>query len=726
VLASVHASLKSLFDGVPMQMGITELTVDQDMLLVSVNPAGAAFLGKTTAELQGKRISELGLEGPGAGVWLAQYLQALASGDPVNFETPSGKPGSDGWMDVTLAHIGPGPSGRPRFSWIAQDVSARKREERTQEALYQNSEAARAEGNLLELFRTIHGIIGSLLPAKNFFVVLVDKASNQLSFPYYVDEFDPQPAPRPLDDGTLSGRVIALGQSLLLTPETLKGIHEEDRVVGTPSLDWLGVPLKTKAGTLGALVVQSYDGDVRYLEKDKTLLEFVSGQVAAAIEHRQLTDALSWQAHHDALTGLPNRVLFQDRLQQALAMGRRKQTQVAVLYMDIDRFKHINDTLGHSAGDELLRQTTQRLEACMRDSDTLARLGGDEFTVVLGELQEASDAMRVAHKMAEAMRVPFTVHGRELFMTMSLGISVFPGDADDAESLLVNADVAMYRAKDSGRDHCQWYAAEMTVVARERMELESQLRHALQLGQLSLDYQPQCNAAGDILGFEALMRWRHPTLGNISPVRFIPLAEESGLIVSMGEWALREACAQAAKWRAAGHAALRMSVNVSAVQFKRPDWVDTVRRALHHTGLAPEALELEITESLLLQSVKETSANLFELRALGVGIAIDDFGTGYSSLSYLHRLPITSLKIDQSFVREIGAVPMDGHEDAPIIRTIIALAHNLGLSVTAEGVETEAQRSLLVGLGCEALQGFLLHRALVLADAEALLARRAA
>ena len=266
----------------------------------------------------------------------------------------------------------------------------------------------------------------------------------------------------------------------------------------------------------------------------------------------------------------------------------------------------------------------------------------------------------------------------------------------------------------------------MNLVARERMELESQLRHALQLGQLSLDYQPQCNAAGDILGFEALMRWHHPILGSISPARFIPLAEESGLIVPMGEWALREACAQAAKWRRDGHAALRMSVNVSAVQFERPDWVDTVRRALHDTRLAPDALELEITESLLLQSVKETSANLFELRALGIGIAIaiDDFGTGYSSLSYLHWLPITSPKIDQSFIREIGAVPTDGHEDAPIIRTIIALAHNLGLSVTAEGVETEAQRTLLVGLGCGGLQGYLLHRALVVADAEAVLARR--
>jgi EAL domain-containing protein (putative c-di-GMP-specific phosphodiesterase class I) len=324
------------------------------------------------------------------------------------------------------------------------------------------------------------------------------------------------------------------------------------------------------------------------------------------------------------------------------------------------------------------------------------------------------------------MRVPFTVHGRELFVTMSLGISIFPDDADDAEALMVNADVAMYRAKDSGRDNIQWFAAEMNVIARERMEMEGQLRHALELGQLSLDYQPQCAANGDILGFEALMRWNHPALGNVPPERFIALAEDSGLIVPMGEWALREACTQATIWRRAGHPHLRMSVNVSAAQFKRPDWVDTVRRALDDSQLAPDALELEITESLLLQSVKETSANLFELRKLGVGIAIDDFGTGYSSLSYLHRLPITSLKIDQSFVREIGVVPMDGHEDAPIIRTIIALAHNLGLSVVAEGVETEAQRQLLVGLGCEGLQGFLLHRALGVGEVDRLLGNRQA
>jgi EAL domain-containing protein (putative c-di-GMP-specific phosphodiesterase class I) len=287
---------------------------------------------------------------------------------------------------------------------------------------------------------------------------------------------------------------------------------------------------------------------------------------------------------------------------------------------------------------------------------------------------------------------------------------------------MVNADVAMYRAKELGRDNFQWFDAEMNARARERMELEWHLRYAMQLGQLDLAYQPQCDAAGRVLAFEALMRWRHPTLGEVSPSRFIGLAEDSGLIVSMGEWALRRACAQAAKWRESGHKALRISVNVSALQFNRSDWVDTVRRALRDTQLPPEALELEITESLLLKTVKETSANLFELRALGVGVAIDDFGTGYSSLSYLHKLPIGTLKVDQSFVREIGLAPEPGRDEAPIVRTIVTLAHSLGMAVVAEGVETEAQRALLIELGCEGLQGFLLHPPMSAAAADELLA----
>ena len=329
--------------------------------------------------------------------------------------------------------------------------------------------------------------------------------------------------------------------------------------------------------------------------------------------------------------------------------------------------------------------------------------------------------MRVANKLIETMRAPFQVEGRELFVSVSLGLSIYPEDGLDGETLMANADVAMYRAKDMGRDNFQWFASEMNALAKERMDLESQLRHAMELGQLSLHYQPQCGAGGEIQGFEALMRWQHPTFGLVSPVRFIPLAEESGLIVQMGDWALREACAQTVAWRKAGHPSLRMSVNVSAVQFKRADWVDTVRRALRDTCLDPEALELEITESLLLQNVKETSANLFELRKLGVGVAIDDFGTGYSSLSYLHKLPVTTLKIDQSFVREIGTNPAEGREEAPIVRTIIALAHNLGMTVVAEGVETEVQRELLLRLGCESLQGYLLHRPLTVEQVEALL-----
>ncbi len=1022
-----------------------------------------------------------------------------------------------------------------------RDITRQKQDQRTQAALYQISEAAHSTATLLEMFGRIHQIIGELLPARNFFVALYAPTRDELSFPYYVDEHDAAPAPRRLDDGTLSGRVIKTGKALLFTPETVReGDYEQHSLVGTDSMDWLGVPLKSQSHTIGALVVQSYGGDVRYVEKDKALLEFVSGQVAAAIErkqaadavvasekrfrllfeenligvfrslpdgrllecndafarmlgyesraeisdvnsrsfyfddkdrerylaylreygsvnnsvtrlrrrdgtevwgmetvnlirddqgppevlqgtlidftehkhaeqalrlselqleeaqrlahlgswtwdlttrmlswsdelcriygvppafhcptyedflnrihpedraalkalvdqamldhkhfshetrivrpdgevrtifdqcevlldehgqmtgmagaclditarkqeeqlerdrtlileqvvqgrplseilsrisnlleiqipgsrcsvlllkdgrlwtgaaphlpqaysdwlnglpvgpaacscgaacfsdqtvitvdiatdplwdgyrehavphglracwsmpipssrgdvlgsfavyrdhpsqptardlesmsmatrlaavaieHRTLTDQLSHQAQHDALTGLPNRLLFQDRLNQALAQAERKKLQVAVLYMDLDRFKSINDTLGHLSGDVLLCQVASRLQACIRKTDTLARLGGDEFTVVLSELNDPQAAMRVATNLTEAMRAPFHVDQHELFVSLSLGISVYPTDGLESDALMANADAAMYRAKEAGRDNFQLFSAEMNTVAKQRMNMDAQLRHALRLGQLSLHYQPLCGADGEIQGFEALMRWQHPILGAVSPGQFIPLAETSGLIVQLGEWALRTACAQVGAWRAAGHPNLRVAVNVSAVQFKRTDWVDTVRRALHDTQLAPEALELEITESLLLNSGNETSANLHELHALGVGIAIDDFGTGYSCLAYLHRLPVTTLKIDQAFVRDIGLQSLPGQEEAPIIRTIIALARNLGMRVVAEGVETNVQRNLLTSLGCESLQGFLLHRPMPVDQVDLLLKR---
>ena len=1138
-LRAGQSTIRSFFDRAPFQMGITELTAENDLLLVVVNHAAAAAIGLPPEMVHGRRLSELGVPGPNRGVWLDQYLQAWNSRQPVQFEHESTLAGKEECWAVTLAHIGEGPSGRPRFSYVLQDITQRKRDELTQAALLGISEAAQSAAALPELFGRIHEIVGGLLPAQNFFVALYDQDRDELSFPYFVDEHDPAPPTQGLKEGTLAGRVIELGQALLFTPETLKeGVHEEQTIVGTESLDWLGVPLKSAIRTIGALVVQSYAGGVRYTDKDKRLLEFVSSQVATAItrkqveeailasegrfrllfeqnlagvfrsradgrilecneafarmlgfdsreevlavnasslyfspadrqayleelrakgsvnnfvarfrrkdgrevwgmetvnvlqegpgkleilqgtlvdfterrrseealklsesrleeaqrlahlgswhwdvatgilnwsdelcriygvepglhspshqdfferihpddragvralvsqalldrksfghetrvlrpdgeeriifdqgevlideqgevagmagaclditvrkraellerdrsqvlelvaqneplpvvlefigkllehqrpeltgcvhlaregrlflgsrsaasafdmdevegllagpgngsfaesaacakpvlaadtllhpswsnlrdwaqrqaarcwwsypirsaggsvlgtvslfgseprqaspvdvqllestsrlaavaiEHRQLTDQLSHQAQHDALTGLPNRSLFQDRLGQALALAKRHRQQVAVLYMDMDRFKQINDTLGHSSGDALLRLAAIRLGDCLRKSDTLARLGGDEFTVVLTEIGDSRHATQVASKLVEAMRIPFEVDGRELFVSVSLGISIYPQDGLDGETLMANADVAMYRAKDGGRDSFQWFAAEMNTLARERMEMDGQLRRALELGQISLHYQPQCGASGEIQALEALMRWQHPTLGMVPPSRFIPLAEDSGLIVAMGEWALRQACAQAAAWRSSGFPSLRISVNVSAVQFRRADWVDTVRGALKDSQLDPSALELEITESLLLQNVKETSSNLFDLRALGVGVAIDDFGTGYSSLSYLHKLPVTTLKIDQSFVREIGLQSAEGHEDAPIIRTIIALAHNLGMVVVAEGVETEGQRSLLLELGCESLQGFLLHAPLDAAGTEALL-----
>jgi diguanylate cyclase (GGDEF)-like protein len=484
---------------------------------------------------------------------------------------------------------------------------------------------------------------------------------------------------------------------------------------------WSAPILAAQGGVLGTMCLLGRSPREASAE-DRELLESISRLAAVAIEHRTLTDELSYQAHHDSLTGLPNRALFQDRLAQAIALARRDRSQVAVIYMDMDRFKQVNDSMGHAAGDELLRQAAARLQGCIRSSDTLARLGGDEFTVVLTQLTLPGDAMRVARAMMEAVRAPFVVGNRELFVSLSLGISAYPDDGADAATMMVNADVAMYRAKELGRDNFQWFDAEMNEVAREKMELEGQLRRALEMGELRLEYQPQCDREDQVVAFEALMRWHHPTLGEVSPGRFIPLAEDTGLIVPMGEWALRTACAQAAAWRAAGHEHIRVSVNVSAVQFRRPDWVDTVRHALREAGLPPQALELEITESLLLQNAKESTANLFELRAMDVGVAIDDFGTGYSSLSYLHKLPISTLKIDQSFVREIGLAPVSGQEDAPIIRTIIALAHNLGMTVVAEGVETSVQRRVLLELGCECLQGYLLHRPLSVEAATRLLA----
>lgn len=418
-------------------------------------------------------------------------------------------------------------------------------------------------------------------------------------------------------------------------------------------------------------------------------------------ERRRIEAQLDYLAHHDLLTGIPNRSLFIDRLQQAIVDATRRERLVAVMFLDIDRFKTINDTLGHAAGDVLLKQVAQRLNETIRKADTIARLSGDEFTLVISDMRHVDDAARVAQKILAALAQPFTVNGRELFVSASIGITVYPFDDDSVDILLRNADLAMYRAKELGRNTYQFYAVEMTQNAQQRLSMENALRHALLRQEFVLYYHPIVDlSSGELAAVEALIRWHHPQWGIVAPESFIPLAEETGMIVPIGEWVIDTACRQLAQWRAQD-IEVRMGINISARQFD-PNLIQILSTALRQHRINAAAIDLEITESLLMKSADATAYVLDELSASGFKFAIDDFGTGYSSLSYLKRLPIDVVKIDQSFVRDI---PQDA-DDAAIAAGIVALAHQLGIRVTAEGVETEAQLRFMIAHGCDSVQGY--------------------
>lgn len=451
-------------------------------------------------------------------------------------------------------------------------------------------------------------------------------------------------------------------------------------------------------------LLHAYDDlEVRITQRTAELAES-NAQLKVEIGDRERAEIrIRYLAQHDVLTDLPNHLLFRERVNLAIADAEGKRQFTAVLLIDLDRFKNINDALGHEAGDQLLRAVAQRLQYCMGDAGNVARLGGDEFVINLPGLADGKAILLVCTKVLEDLHQPFRVGNHELHVSGSIGISVFPTDGDNADALLRAADAAMYHAKEMGRDNYQFFTASMHKDTQRRLSIANKLHQGLQRSEFLLHYQPQLDLeSGRIFGAEALVRWRQPDGSLIPPNEFIRIAEETGFIVRLGEWVLREACEQAARWRAADHADLRIAVNLSPRQFQRPGFPALVARILQETGLPPAALELEITEGVLTMESPENMATLEQLAAMGIELAIDDFGTGYSSLSYLQRFPIHALKIDQSFV---AGIAQDANDTA-IVTAIIAMAHSLRLKVVAEGVETVEQARFLKSRGCLAAQGY--------------------
>jgi diguanylate cyclase (GGDEF)-like protein/PAS domain S-box-containing protein len=425
---------------------------------------------------------------------------------------------------------------------------------------------------------------------------------------------------------------------------------------------------------------------------------------------RRMSLQLSHLAQHDSLTNLPNRMLLNDRLQQAITMAKRHGYRIAVLFMDLDRFKHINDSLGHVIGDELLKAVAARLESCVRESDTVGRQSGDEFVVVLSELEAPENAGIGAAKLLAALTLPYHIGSHDIVVPVSIGVSIYPDDAETAETLISNADTVMYHAKENGRNNYQFFRQEMNIRATERQFIEGGLRVALEHKEFSLHYQPKIDlASGAITGVEALLRWKHPERGFIPPAQFVPIAEDTGLILPIGHWVLTEACRQSREWLDAGFAPVPMAVNISAVEFRSKDFVENVRAILKESRLDPQCLELELTESVLMKHAESTVTMLKLLKEIGVQLTVDDFGTGYSSLSYLRQFPIDALKVDQSFVHEISSHP----DDAAIVSAVISMGNSLKKRVIAEGVETREQLDFLTAEGCEEAQGYYFNRPMV-------------
>ncbi|GAA0412619.1 putative bifunctional diguanylate cyclase/phosphodiesterase [Massilia aurea] len=460
--------------------------------------------------------------------------------------------------------------------------------------------------------------------------------------------------------------------------------------------------------SLNAIGMHVPDQEVKKLEFFGTY-----GVARDITDRKRAEEVIAYQAYHDILTDLPNRILFKDRLGLAVIQAKRKQTELAVMFIDLDRFKLVNDTLGHVKGDELLQQAASRLKECLRKGDTLARQGGDEFTIVLPELVSHDDARMVADKFLACLQLPFDLDGHEVHISASIGIAIYPKDGESIDELLRHADIAMYQVKALGKNGHSFYHDSMLEVSHQKIALEQALRRALEHDELEMFYQPQIDAmTGNITGAEALMRWNHPTRGRLSAGEFLPFAEENGLMLPISDWMIGALCRDMLRWNAVGGSDIRLSLNLSPQYLDRGDFFEKMRGALARYAISPQQIEVEITENICIRNPQYAIEQLNKLCELGVSIAIDDFGTGYSSLSYLHRFPIHTIKIDQSFVKEIHEE--DGHY--PVILAIISIARGLGLNLIAEGVETEEQARYLRANGCMTMQGYLFYRPISLGD----------
>ncbi len=672
---------------------------------------------------------------PGSVFWLSldDYAEvgrnagpALAAGQAFEVERPMRrKDGSTFLCHIVAKAVNPAATTEGTI-WIGEDVTDRRRAEETTRQLMLQQQAILENASVGILFTQEGGIRHCNARMEQMFGWGPGELIGQSARVFFASDEDYGLFGQEAGPVLLSGNQLDVewanvrkDGSRLWCRILARAVVPGDATQGTI---WTTEDVSARREAQLALMQAHEELENRVAERTAELAEANLRLQEEVAEREQAEERVMHLANHDALTGLPNRRLLIDRLGQALALAHRENHQVAVLFMDLDRFKTINDSLGHMKGDALLQNVARRLSETLREGDTVSRLGGDEFVIVLPSLDQPKAAEKVALKLVDALAPPIDLGGQELRVSASIGISLFPEDGCDTETLLRNADSAMYHAKDMGRNNYQFFMEQMNVAAAERLRLENDLHRALERQEFELHFQPRVSVANGLAcGIEALIRWRHPERGLVLPEHFIPVAEDTGLIVPIGEWVINEACRQGTAWCAAGLPQIPVAVNLSPRQFRQSNLVDTVARAIDRHGWPCNLLELEITEGVLMQQTSDTLKTLEALNRLGVGLAIDDFGTGYSSLSYLKRFPVDFLKIDQSFVRDIAVDP----DDATIVTAIIGLAHSLGLTVVAEGVENASQLDFIREAGCDEAQGYHIGRPMPAAQlAEWLIANR--